>query len=157
MSGRRRLVTIVLVLTALFAAIGVLREMSGAGRQRRQVEGLREELRALRAAADSCAAALAQEDARFRAFDAEIDSLRRAVRSYEAQHEDGVLAKDYEAYLETFDRYNAGVPVWEDRADSLRSHWAACRAVTERHNELVESLREPTPPDVTDQPPSSSL
>jgi hypothetical protein len=67
--------------------------------------------------------------------------LREAVRGFESEAAGGVPARSYEQYLETFESYNSAVPVWEERADSLRARWASCRDLTERHNALIDSLR----------------
>lgn len=93
-----------------------------------------------RVAADSCANALAAEQAVFEMFSAEVDSLRADVESYESADRT-VDSRRYQEYLEKFGTYNDAVPVWEARADTLRAHDAACRALVARHNALVDSLR----------------
>jgi len=102
---------------------------------------LRNDLLRARAFADSCASALAEEEARFRAYDARVDSLRDAVRGYEALHPRGVPADSYPNYLAAFDSYNVAVAGWQARADSLQATWAACTETVERHNELADSVR----------------
>jgi len=94
-----------------------------------------------RAAADSCAAALAAEEEEFRAFGARVDSMREAVRGFEALDPAGVPADSYARYLAAVDTYNAAAAAWPARADSLRAHWAACRDATELYNTLVDSVR----------------
>jgi len=101
---------------------------------------LRNDLLRARAAADSCAGALAAEEASFRAYDARVDSLRVAVRGFEALHPDGVPADSYPSYLAAFDSYNVAVAGWQARADSLRASWAACAEAIERHNALADSV-----------------
>ncbi len=95
----------------------------------------------LRAAADSCRAALESEEAQLLASNARLDSLKRVIDYYEALDPRGVPADSYEIYLETFNSYNSGVPVQTAAADSLQLHWQACRAITEQHNALADSAR----------------
>ena len=109
---------------------------------RREARDLREEVRDRRLAVDSCRMALSREQADFRAYDDRVDSLRTRVREYEGLHPDGVPADSFEAYMETFGRYNDAIPRWESRAESLRGRWRACRSLTDEHNELVDSLRD---------------
>jgi hypothetical protein len=101
---------------------------------------LLEEAERLRLAADSCATSLSLEEKQFRAYDRVVDSLRVAVRDLET---DGVRrtvpADQYGEYLSLFDRYNAAVPEWHARADTLRLRWEACRTIAETHNEVIEA------------------
>lgn len=101
---------------------------------------LRNDLLRARASADSCASALAEAEARFRAYDAHVDSLRGAVRGFEALHPDGVPADSYPSYLAAFDSYNVAAAGWQARADSLQASWAACAEAVERHNALADSV-----------------
>lgn len=110
-------------------------------RTRDELEGLRSELRALRAAADSCQVAVAQEEMLFRDYDRRVDSLRAEVTDYESLHPEGVPADTYSVYLETFDRYNDAVPAWRMQVESLRAHWEACRETVDAHNRHADSLR----------------
>jgi hypothetical protein len=98
------------------------------------------ELIRARAAADSCAAALAAEEGEFRAFDARVDSMREVVRRFESLDPAGVPVDSYARYLAAIDTYNAAAAAWPARADSLRAHWEACRDVTEQYNALLDSL-----------------
>ncbi|HEY8469220.1 MAG TPA: hypothetical protein VIL18_06235 [Longimicrobiales bacterium] len=102
---------------------------------------LRTGLMHARAAADSCAAALAAEEEDFRAFGARVDSMREVVRGFEALDPAGVPVDSYAHYLAAVDTYNAAAAAWPARADSLRAHWAACRDATEQYNALVDSVR----------------
>ena len=108
----------------------------------REVEGLRTRLAELRSGVGACRAALEREQSVFDRYRASVESLREDVREYETLDERGVPADQYEAYLETFDRYNESLPGWQARADSLQAHDDACRALTVRHNETADSLRE---------------
>ncbi len=121
------------------------------------------ELAELREAVAECNVEVAEEQARFQAHEARVDSLRAIVEHYESD-ERTVPAEDYEAYLEAFDAHNEAVAAWHERAEALEDTWAECRALTERHNELVESLSppggggtvQPRPPAPDAQSPPSS-
>lgn len=106
-----------------------------------QLRPLQEELAAFRAAADSCNRRYGIVEARFRAIDQRVDSLRAVVARYESLDPDGVPEDRYAEYLDAFDAYNGAVPVWEARADSVEAAHARCRLLTEGHNELADSLR----------------
>lgn len=107
-----------------------------------ELERMRSGLGDLRAAAEECRIAVEREERDFEAYRSEVEELREAVRAYEALDERGVPEDRYEEYLETFERYNESVPEWEERADSLRAHSEACRALARRHNLLADSLRD---------------
>jgi hypothetical protein len=114
------------------------------------------EVEELRAAVDACTADLAAEQARFEAHDQWVDSLRAIVLGYESD-ERTVAAEDFDVYLEAFDAYNESVSAWHDRAEDLQATWESCRALAERHNELVDSLSarshvEPSPPGSVSSP-----
>lgn len=102
---------------------------------------LREELRVLRAAADSCRNALDADQMRFDAYDETVDSMQARVRSLEGIDPRGVPADSYDVYLGAFDRYNESVEGWTERADTVRARWERCRVATEEHNVLADSLR----------------
>lgn len=106
---------------------------------RERLEGMRHELHALRAAADSCRDAVGAEEARFRAFRSELDSLRDLVRDYEALDPRGVPADRHAAYLEIVAEYNRGVGRWEAVSEDLLANWRACRDLTELHNAVADS------------------
>jgi multidrug resistance efflux pump len=132
---------------ALWTAVAVLavavlwtRVLSGPDPRERLAE-VRAELRRLRTAADSCQANLETLEAAFRRYDAQLDSLRVRVRAYEALDPRGVPTDSYDAYLQAFERYNAGVPRWSEMADTLQARWTRCRGIVETHNALAESAR----------------
>ena len=102
---------------------------------------LQEELAAFRMAADSCNTRYGIVEARFRAVDHRVDSLRAVVIRYESMDPDGVPGEEYVEYLEAFDAYNETVPEWQIRADSVELLNGRCRLLTEGHNELADSLR----------------
>ena len=106
-----------------------------------RILAMRDSLGQLRLRVDSCQTSLAREETDFRRFDAEVDSLRREVRDFEAEDAAGVPEEMYDEYLAAFDRYNEAVPVWEALADTLRSHETDCRSLVERHNLLADTLR----------------
>jgi hypothetical protein len=69
-----------------------------------------------------------------------VDSLRTAVRGFEDPARGGVPQSQYEEYMESFRAYNESVEIWGARADTLRAHDAACRALVDGHNLLTDSL-----------------
>ncbi len=102
---------------------------------------LQQELASFRAAADSCNTRYGIVEARFRAIDQTVDSLRQVVLRYESMDPAGVPGEEYAEYLEAFDAYNESIPVWEARADTVERLNGQCRLMTEGHNELADSLR----------------
>lgn len=109
------------------------------------IETLRGQVFEVRSAADSCSTELAVAESGFRTFEATVDSLRRAVDGAEEALPGGgrgVAAEGYEAYMASFNEYNAAVAEWETREESLRAIEARCRELVERHNALTDSLLE---------------
>jgi hypothetical protein len=106
-----------------------------------EMQALRAALDQARFSADSCKVALSWEERGFLDFDRMVDSLRTEMESYEDPDRGGVPQAEYEAYLESFERYNDSVAAWQARADSLRAMEAACRALVEAHNRLGDSIR----------------
>lgn len=130
-------------LVVLVAGVGIW-TVTGevrAGGERRRMQSLVESMREARVALDSCRTSLGEEQTAFRAFDHGVDSLKQALEDFESAG-GRVPAARYDAYLSTFERYNAAVPEWQERADSLRAHWRTCSELTRRHNEIVDTLRE---------------
>ena len=109
----------------------------------RRLEGerLRAQLAELRAASTECLAELAEAESTFRDFNARVDSMREIVREYEELDSRGVPNAQYDAYLETFGRYNDSVSVWQGRADSLENSTERCQIIVGRHNALADSVR----------------
>jgi hypothetical protein len=126
----------VVLMAAVFAW-----ELFGMRRPPDIVTPIREDLRVLRAAADSCKSALEADQLRFETFDDRLDSMRTRVRDLEAIDARGVPADSYSVYLGAFDRYNDSISGWTTRADTVRARWERCLAVTEEHNLLADSLR----------------
>ncbi len=108
--------------------------------ERTEIEGLRSQLTALRASADSCQATLAWRESDFHELDRRVDSLGTEVRDLEALDERGVPQERYPDYLEVFDSYNEAVAPWQAQADSLVAHWGVCRGMVDEHNLMVDSV-----------------
>lgn len=138
---RRRLLMIAGILVVLGGLLAYLTTSLEQGRERDELLALADSVAALRTAADVCMGDLARAETEFRQFDAEVDSLRSRVDRYEGLDPEGVPAEEYDAYLQTFDRYNASAGEWASRADSLRLREGRCRALVERHNLFADSLR----------------
>lgn len=138
---RRRIIRVLLPAFVVLVVVNVGLEVRRSRQPRNPGVRLRNDLIRARALADSCAAALAEEEARFREYNARVDSLHDAVRGFEALHPAGVPADSYPRYLAAFDSYNVAVADWQARADSLQASWAACKEAVERHNALADSMR----------------
>ena len=112
-------------------------------RTTREVNRLREELYRARAGADRCRASLLNSESSIRELSAAIDDLRDQVDEFESGEGGArsVPAAQYEEYLETFERYNDSVAVWESREQRLRATEASCRETIETHNALSDSLQ----------------
>ena len=110
-------------------------------RERNHLLMVRDSVQDLRAATDSCARILEQRKADMTAYAERVDSLRERVRDLEALHARGVPADSYDVYLAAFDGYNRGAAAWDAPAGALRATLQNCRALAERHNTLVDSLR----------------
>lgn len=102
---------------------------------------LRLRMNELHAAADSCREALEREEAELRAADARFDSLKSQIEYYEGLDPRGVPADSYEAYLDAFNAYNAGIPERAAAGDTLEAHYEACREIVEQHNQVADSAR----------------
>lgn len=136
----RRIMRVLLPAIVLVAVGSIALEVRRSSQPRDPGVRLRNDLIRARRSADSCATALAEEEERFRAYNARVDSLRGAVRGYEALHPAGVPADSYSNYLAAFDSYNVAAAGWQARADSLQASWAACAEAVERHNALADSV-----------------
>jgi len=129
-------------------AIGALLVSGGqriVERQRttREINRLREALYRARVGADRCRSSLVNSESSLRELSAAIDSLRDRVAEFEIGEGTArsVPAPQYQEYLQTFERYNDSVAVWETRERRLRSSEAACRETIETHNALSDSLQ----------------
>jgi hypothetical protein len=142
MTGRTRWLRGVALAVALATVVLAGRQLvrSGAGADNGTGrDPVLAQLAELREAVAGCQGEVEVEQARFQAQVARVDSLRAAVLEYESE-ERTVPAAEFEAYLEVFDEYNRSVAAWHDRATALQATWDACRALTERHNALADSL-----------------
>ncbi len=139
MERRRWLVAVVVVVVAAAGIWTVTRKVR-AGGERRRLQALVVAMHEARASVDSCRTALAEEQTDFRAFDRAVDSLRQQLSEYESSA-GRVPAEVYDAYLTAFEEYNARIPDWQARADSLRAHWSGCSELTRRHNLIVDTVR----------------
>lgn len=126
--------------TVLVGAVTLIYENLGPP-PRDHLFALRDSIRVLRVAADSCQARLDVQSASFQEFDARLDSLRHRVREFEGRNPAGIAADSYAVYLEAFDSYNDSVAGWRQRADTVRARWAVCRDIAEQHNQFADSLR----------------
>ncbi|UCC84561.1 MAG: hypothetical protein JSW46_06440 [Gemmatimonadota bacterium] len=104
-----------------------------------QLRALRSQLSTARGAADSCQAALNEEEARLRTSDAHFDSLKSMIDYYEGLDSRGVPADSYDIYIAIFNDYNDAIPAREAAGDTLRAHEKACHAIIERHNVIADS------------------
>lgn len=138
-TGRRLLVGLAALVGVVLVVVSVQRIVERR-QERARIEAMAERLRDLRESTERCRAQLAREEAAFQRYDQSLDSLRERVDGY-VSREGRVPDEEYDAYLETFDRYNEAVPEWETRADSLRVTEARCRERIETHNALADSLR----------------
>lgn len=137
---KRRVHPLLWAAAAILAAM-LVREVVSLRRGPDEIGPLRDELRVLRAATDSCRVALQGDAARMEAYDAHLDTMRARVRELESMDPRGVPADSYRIYLGAFDSYNDSVAGWSARADTVRARWERCRAVTETHNQLADSIR----------------
>ena len=136
---RSRYLWLALLLAAMALTIW---RMAGASRERNHILAVRDSVGVLRAASDSCTAELERRKAEMTAYAARVDSLRERVRELESLRAGGVPMDSYDIYLAAFDGYNSGAAGWEGPADALRATLDGCRTVAERHNLLVDSLRD---------------
>lgn len=129
------------ILAIVLVAAAVVYRFTRPPSFRERVEPLVERIAQYRVIVEGCQDALAQNSSRLDSYDDQLDSLRDRVRALEEMDPRGVPMDSYETYLESFDAYNAAVPGWAERADTLQAQWARCRAATEAHNQLADSLR----------------
>lgn len=134
-------VVAMLILSALALVIILVSELLVPPSPREQLRSMSPRLQRLRAAADSCRAAVTAEQSRILSSDARFDSLRDRITYFEGLDPRGVPADSYDAYIEAFDQYNRGVPRRAAAGDSLEVHWDACRDIIEAHNVLADSVR----------------
>lgn len=127
--------TIALVAILVMVLVDLFRPVSPQDRLR----ALRDEMAALRAAADSCRLVLEAEEAAIRASDARLDSLRRRIDFFESLDPRGVPSDSYDVYIRAFNEYNSRIPARAAAGDTLGAHFDSCREITERHNLVADS------------------
>ena len=109
----------------------------------RYVEGLRGEMREVRADVEACLVDRDRARSIFDQTDRAVDSLRAVVDDAEIPLPEGgrgVEQERYPAYLGSVEAYNLSVRDWEEAAADLQDVDARCRIVAEAHNVLVDSL-----------------
>jgi hypothetical protein len=102
---------------------------------------LRDSLGVLRMAADSCRLALDAKQEGLLAYNSRLDSMRGRVREMESHDPRGVPADSYGIYMGLFEAYNDSAAAWDARVAALQSRHSHCRALTEEHNAIADSLR----------------
>ena len=130
------------VLALVLVAAAVLYRFTRPPSFHERVDPLVTRIAQYRVLVEGCQDAIENNSSRLDSYDQQLDSLRSRVRALEQMDPRGVPMDSYETYLETFDEYNAAVPGWNERADTLQAQWTRCRAVTEMHNQLADSLRQ---------------
>ena len=139
-SQRRPFLVMLTIAVVAFVAIVVIDLLTPIPPSER-LRVLRQEMADLRMAADSCRQALSGEEARLRASDERLDSLKSLIDYYEGLDPRGVPADSYGVYIEIFNTYNEDIPARAAGGDSLQVHWAACRELTEQHNAIADSAQ----------------
>jgi hypothetical protein len=125
----------------LVGGAAALQELRYQASPRGQAEAYHEVVRESRAEVETCFQDLERTEAHFRAQERLTNELRSRIDRFESMDPRGVPADQYEDYLEVFERYNASLPAWELRAESLRLTSERCRGMAEAHNERADSLR----------------
>ena len=130
-----------ILLFGAISGVGQLRERAEHAQVQATLDGLRVQIRSVRAELDTCLAGMEELEVEFRIQERTTEGLRYEIDSYEGLDERGVPASEYQAYLEVFDRYNESLPEWERRADALQAESLRCRELAEEHNRWTDSLR----------------
>lgn len=136
---RNRLVILSALLLVSAAAVAAYRTTLPPS-LREQALLLRGEVGELRGKIHECQSALQVDEVDFRGFQTEVDSLQEVIRRFESLHPEGVPVDSYPRYMEAVEGYNAALPEWKVLSDSLEGAWERCRALTQRHNRLADSL-----------------
>jgi chromosome segregation ATPase len=105
-----------------------------------ELEGLRDQLSALRNEAANCQSALVDEEATLHQFTAQVDSLHTALSSYQESN-GGVPQARYDEYLRALEGYKAAFADWESRSDSLHAHLNGCQELARQHNHIADSIQ----------------
>lgn len=125
----------------LAAGASALQEVRYQASPRAQAEAYHAEVRESRTEVKACLEEMARNETYFRAQERLTGDLGAQLRSFEAMDPRGVPADMYEDYMEAVERYNASLPAWELRGESLRRISERCRDLTEAHNVRTDSLR----------------
>ncbi|MEX2528368.1 MAG: hypothetical protein WEA09_12090 [Gemmatimonadota bacterium] len=107
---------------------------------REQALVLRGEVGELRGEIHKCQSSLQADEVDFRGFQTNVDSLQEQIRGFESLHPEGVPVDSYPRYMKTVEEFNAALPQWSELSDSLEVAWERCRALTQHHNRLADSL-----------------
>ena len=134
-------IAVVLGAGLLAAGASALEEMRYQATPRAQAEAYHTEVRESRTEVEACLEEMARNETYFRAQERLTGGLRAQLRSFEALDPRGVPTDIYEDYIEVFERYNASLPAWELRGESLRRISERCRDLAEAHNVRADSLR----------------
>jgi hypothetical protein len=133
--------SVVLVLGVLLGGATFLREMRYQSTPRARAEAYHREVRERFSEFEQCLEELGRLEVYFEAQTDLTGRLRRELDGFEALHPRGVPAPVYPEYLETLWRFNASLPAWEVRGESLRRGSQRCRALAQAHNGRADSLR----------------
>ncbi len=134
-------ITVLVGAGLLAAGASALQEVRYQATPRAQAEAYHVEVRESRAEVEACLEELDRNETFFRAQERLTGELRSQLRSFEAMDPRGVPADVYDDYMEVFERYNASLPAWELRGESLRRVSERCRELTADHNVRADSLR----------------
>ena len=129
------------MLALLFAALGVRAAFTSGPSTRERVDDVRERLRELRFAVNSCVAAMSFDEQAVQLRLADTDSLRGRIDALEALHPRGVPRDSFPVYMELVDRFNRTVASWDTLGAQARSRREECTVLVDRHNLLSDSLR----------------
>jgi len=133
--------SVVFVLGIFLGSAAVLRERHYQTTPRARAEAYHREVRAQFLEVEQCMEELHRLEAYFEAQTNLTGRLRRELEGFEALDPRGVPAPVYGEYLETLGSYNASLPAWQARGESLRRGSDRCRELARAHNGRADSLR----------------
>lgn len=136
---RRRIAWLAAVILVL--AVAGVYTVARSLRQPAALALARDSLQTLRAAADSCHAALEEGQAGLHEYSAFLDSTRARVLELESHDSRGVPADSYGIYMRIFEQYTDSAAAWAERVEFLQADHERCRVVTEAHNVMADSVR----------------
>jgi hypothetical protein len=129
------------VLTMVAVLVGVRIVLSPGPSERERVEGMRDRLRVLRVAVDSCATALDVGEQAVQDRVTGTDSLRARIEALESIDPRGVPQDSYQTYLSLVDRFNRAVAAWDTLGQDAEAQRQDCRMLVLQHNLLSDSVR----------------